>query len=209
MKPIIGSSSGDGVKIVNIDDCTSKEVEQSLERIFEVYKQNFIIQEKLNQHDIVSTIYKDSVNTFRIITYIINNKLYHMPIVLRVGTNGQKVDNIHAGGIAIGISEDGILNDVGYDNENKEYRQHPNTNVIFKNYSIPFIPEVIKAAYKAHQNTPHLGVISWDFMINENSQIILIEANLIGQSIWFPQIVNGIGAFKENTKEVLRYLSKK
>ena len=38
---------------------------------------------------------------------------------------------------------------------------------------------------------------------------ILIEANLINQSIWFPQIVHGKGGFGKNTSELLHLLRNK
>lgn len=208
IKPICGTSSGDGVKMLNIKNNINKDDGLSIEDIFKEYENNFIVQEKLKQHSIIGHIYEDSVNTIRIITYILNNKIFHVPITMRFGAEGQQVDNIHAGGIAIGVCDDGILKGVGFDNNNKKFTEHPDTNVAFKGYSIPFIPGVIEAAYKAHQKTPHIGMVSWDFMINEKSEIILIEANLIGQSIWFPQIVNGKGVFEGNTEEILNYLSK-
>ena len=65
------------------------------------------------------------------------------------------------------------------------------------------IPEIISAAYRVHERLSHIGIVSWDFTVDDTDNVVVIEANIRGQSIWFPQIVHGKGAFGEHTKEVL------
>ena len=65
---------------------------------------------------------------------------------------------------------------------------------------------MIQIAYKCHGRTPHLKLISWDFTIDDKNRIVLIEVNLNGQSIWFPQMAHGKGAFGDNTKYMLNLL---
>lgn len=207
IKPIIDSSSGEGVKVLDIKDGINIENNLNLQDILKEYQENFIVQERLKQNETFNKLYSESINTIRIVTYILNDEVYHMPITIRVGANGQKVDNIHAGGIGIGVSDTGELKKIGYDNYNKTYTQHPNTGIVFENYKVPFMQEIINAAYKAHCNTPHIGIVSWDFMVNQNNQIVLIEANIIGQGSWFPQILNACGPFEDNTKDILKLIS--
>ena len=60
-----------------------------------------------------------------------------------------------------------------------------------------------------HLNAPQLGIISWDLTVDQNGVFVLIEANTRGQSIWFPQMANGMGAFGKNTAEILKFIAQK
>ena len=132
-----------------------------------------------------------------------------MPIVLRIGRNGSIVDNAHAGGLFIYISDDGILSKYAFSEKQDRFDRHPNSGVIFKNYKIDFITQLLNCSKKMHLNTPQLGVISWDLTIDENEKIVLIEANTRGQSIWFPQMSSGKPAFGDNTEKMLQIISKR
>ena len=68
--------------------------------------------------------------------------------------------------------------------------------------------EIINIAYECHKLTPGLGMLSWDFAIDENENINLIEVNTFGQSIWFPQYINGESLFGENTKYMYSLIKK-
>lgn len=206
IKPIIGESSGRGVLVLNIEEGRDTETYENIETIINKYKKNYIVQERLRQNTQYAALYKNSINTIRITTYIINDKVNHVPISLRVGSNGQKVDNIHAGGIGIGVSDNGELNSIGFDNDNNKVYKHPNTGIVFEGYNVPYVKEIINISHSLHGLTPHVGIISWDFMVNDNNDVVLIEANHIGQGIWFPQIIHGSTAFGKNTKDVLQLI---
>ena len=67
---------------------------------------------------------------------------------------------------------------------------------------------MIEIAKQLHGSTPHLGIISWDLMVDELGEVVLVEGNYFGQSIWFPQIVHGEAIFGENTKYMINLLKK-
>ncbi len=168
-----------------------------------------VVQECIKQHEKLNTLYPNSVNTFRVITYLWKGKVYHVPLALRIGQGGGYLDNAHAGGMFIGVSDSGRLSPVAFTEFGDRYEKHPDTQIEFGNYEIDFVPEIIKTAEKLHLNTPQLGIISWDIAVDENKIMVLIEANTRGQSIWFPQMANGKGAFGENTREILQFISPK
>jgi len=176
--------------------------------ILKRYTKNYVIQEFLSQNAIYAALNPSSVNTIRIMTYILDGRVDHLPLCLRVGTGSRKVDNIHAGGIGIGVSDNGKLNSVGYDIDNSRYYKHPDSGVVFEGYEIPYTREIIEAAYRAQQKLPNVGIASWDFMVSAEDRIVLIEVNLIAQGSWFPQILSG-QAFGNNTKDVLKMIRKK
>ena len=54
--------------------------------------------------------------------------------------------------------------------------------------------------------TSNIGVISWDFTVDKNGNVVVIEANFKGQSVWFPQMLSGDTFFGNNITEILKYI---
>lgn len=46
-------------------------------------------------------------------------------------------------------------------------------------------------------------MLSWDLAYNENGEVVVIEVNTTGQSVWFPQMISGKAIFGEYTAEML------
>lgn len=204
IKPTVDSSSGKNVYI--FDDGNE------LLPLGKKYGQDFIVQKKISQHPAFAAFNDESVNTIRIITYVIEGRIYHMPICFRMGRRGSKVDNIHSGGIVVGVNDDGSLLPVGfelgYGDKNQKYKSHPDSEIVFENAVLPYIDKIISAAESLHGRLPHIGIVSWDFTVNSDNAVVLIETNLSAQSIWFPQIVHGKSAFGDNLKAVLDEIRK-
>ena len=203
-KPTSGSSSGNGIVFIDNPDELSN---QELEKMIGSLGENFVVQSRIIPHKDFAAFNEDSINTIRIITYLTNGGVHHVPIALRMGRKNSNVDNIHAGGIGVGVNDDGSLCEFGYElgygNKVNKLSEHPDSHVVFKDYVLPKIPEIIEAAYSVHKKLVNIGIVSWDFTVDENANVVLIEANIRGQGIWFNQIVNGKGAFGEDTKEIL------
>lgn len=209
IKPTIDSGSGKNIQFLSIKDGIDIYTKRTLKDIIREYNGDFNIQECIKNSNLLSCIYPDSVNTFRVVTYIWNGKIYHMPIALRIGQGGYKIDNAHAGGMFIGVSDDGYLSSCAYTEFKDEYYQHPDTGFVFKNYNIPSVQQIIKQAKIMHAKTPQLRVMSWDLTLDRDNVIVLIEVNTIGQTVWFPQMANGKSAFGDNTAEILHTLKSK
>lgn len=203
IKPAQDTSSGVGIEMVKGKEAIITNLREKTKK-----KGAYIVQERIVQHDQLSKLYPESVNTFRVITYIWNGKVFHMPLALRLGQGGSYLDNAHAGGMFIGVNNIGELNDVAFTEFGDRYLEHPDTHISFKGYVLDFVPELIKKAKSLHLNAPQLGIISWDLTVDQNGKFVLIEANTRGQSIWFPQMANGTGAFGKNTAEILRFIAK-
>lgn len=206
IKKINDSCSGRGVLLINMQNGFDRKNNKNLDELLLEFSDNFIIQEQITNREDIRKIYNKSLNTFRVITYVCNGKIYHAPIVMRIGCAGNEVDNIHAGGLFIGLNDNGELLENAYTEFQTIYKSHPDSNVIFKGYNIKGIDRIINIAYKCHGLTPHMGIISWDFSIDNKDRIVLIEVNLTGQSVWFPQMAHGKGIFGENTKFMLNLI---
>lgn len=206
LKPTTGSSSGKGICFLDMKDEFGPDDKAALESM----GQDFIVQKCIKPHPVFAALNASSINTIRLITYICDDKIFHAPIALRIGRSKSNVDNIHAGGLVVGVKDNGQLleyaYELGYGDQSIKYSNHPDRNVRFADVILPQVPSVIRAGCQLHGRFPHIGIISWDFTVDQDDNVVLVEANIKGQSVWFPQIVHGKGIFCEQTKSVLQRL---
>lgn len=142
-------------------------------------KGSFLFQRKIAQHSEMNRLNPNAVNTIRIVTINENDNPYLFAAILRVGTKKSGcADNTSAGGIALGIHEDGSLFESGM--LKPQYgtllSAHPDTGVVFKEFRIPFYKEAIDLVCRAHKFYYGVKAIGWDIAIAENGPII-IEGN--------------------------------
>ena len=196
-KPSIDSCSWNDCKIINIKN------EKNSKKFLKKLGTNFVIQDIIKNHEDIAKIYSWSVNTFRIITYIWNNKVKHCPALLRIWRGGY-LDNAHQWWIFIAIDDDWKLHDKAFTEFNLQFTEHPNTWFKFKWHKIKLFPNVLKAAIKMHEAIPEIGIINQDFTINQNGDPILIEWNTIWGSIRLVEMSHWKTVFWEDTAEILQ-----
>ena len=206
IKPTVDTSSGVGCQVIRVNNGVDEITGKPLMTILSEKGINWVIQERLQCYSEIAKIYPNSVNTFRIMTYVWKNEISHVPIIMRIGQGGANVDNAHAGGMFIAVDDDGTLHKKAFTEFRKEFTEHPDTKLVYEGYKISLVPEVIKVAEKCHSLIPQIGCINWDFTINADGEPVLIEANICGGSIWLFQMAHGVGAFGERTPEILRWM---
>lgn len=138
----------------------------------------FIVQNRLKQHPELSYLYPNALNTLRVVSVIYQGQVVIIGTLLRLGANGSVVDNWAHGGVAIGVKDDGKLNEwalfkPGYGTKTD---RHPNSGVVFKDYQLPYWNEVIDLVKTAHWKLKEIGTIGWDIAITEDGPVI-IEGN--------------------------------
>lgn len=207
IKPTVETGSGKGVRLLNIVNGKDSATGIETETIIKNYSENFIVQRLIKNSKALSNLNPGSLNTFRVITYIVNGKINAAPVSLRMGVGDSGVDNIHKGGLVAGVNEDGTLKkyayQLGYGDNSAKFTKHPDTNIVFENYCVGDIKKLLSTAVKLHETTPQLGIISWDLTFDENDNVVLIEANCKEQSVWFPQIINECSLFGEDTRYMI------
>ena len=212
IKPTVDTGSGRDVCVVSMHDGTDIKSGRTVENLLSSFGRNFVVQEKLTPCEEMLKLAPNCVSTIRLITFIANHQVFHAPLVLRVGTGNSDVDNIHAGGLCVGMKDDGTLKRLayrlGYGDKRDTFEVHPDSQITFFGYRIPSIETMISAAYRLHERVLQLGIISWDFTVDDCNKVVLIEANCRDQSVWFPQIVNECALFGENTEYMLELLRK-
>ena len=207
-KPSIGTDSGRGCEVYCLVNGTDTKSGKTSGMLLKDLGKNFTIQERLVCHESIRKIYDGSVNTFRIMTYRWKNQIIVAPIIMRIGRGGSYLDNAHAGGMFIALSDDGTLHKTAFTEFKEEFVEHPDSKLKFEGYRIPLLPNVVDAVKRMHYSLPAIGVINWDMTLDESGQPVLIEANVNGGSIWLFQMAHGCGAFGERTPEILRWLHK-
>ncbi len=195
-KPSVDSAGGAGVCFIKDSMDKTKLIE-----LKKSFKNDFIIQESLKQHECMNKIYPHSVNTMRIMTLNFHGKVSVLSSVLRMGVNGNRVDNMVSGGINCAIYSDGKLANKLYNAVGTMFESHPNTGSMEDKKILNF-DSVINTAIKSHKSLPYMGIISWDFALNESLEPVLIEFNLKPQGLDLHQRENG-PIFGEKTIEIL------
>ena len=210
IKKTTGSCGGIGCTIGNFVNGMNLITNKSVSETLASLGTDFSIQELVVCHDSIRKIYPNSVNTFRVITYILEGEVYCCPIIMRIGLGGSVIDNASAGGIFIAVDDDGTLHKSAFTEYRKEYTVHPDTNIVFEGQKIEHLDKVIETAKRLQFAIPQVAVVNWDFTINQDGTPVLIVANMKNDtqsgSIWLSQMAHGKGAFGENTAKVLQYI---
>ena len=89
IKKTIDTSSGRDVMICNLKNGIDSSSQKSLYEICLEFGNNFCVQECIKQWRELEKLYPKALNTFRIITYIVENKIYVAPMALRLARGGQ------------------------------------------------------------------------------------------------------------------------
>ena len=208
-KPTVDSNSGKMCSVFNFENGIDKDTNQAVSSVIDSMENNYCFQELVQNCQSVRLLHENSLNTFRITTYIWKGKTYHFPVIMRIGRGKSVLDNAHQGGMFIGLSDDGCMNECAYTEFQERYFSHPDSGIEFKNYRVPEVALALKAVEDIHQSIPQIGMISWDAVVNDSGEVIIIEMNVLGQSVWLPQMAHGVGAFGENTKDILKWVKKR
>lgn len=194
------TSSGRDVEIIHPQ-------EADIATLFRTFGNDFVVQERIIQSEDLNRLNPTSINTFRVITYICDDEIHVCPVALRIGRSNADKDNIHYGGICVGVNLDGSLKKTAFSEYGERFDRHPDTGIVFDNYIIHGADNAIREqAKRLHGLVPWLGIISWDLSIDGDGKITIIEMNTTGQSAWFCQMVNGEPLFGDNTGKMLEII---
>ena len=207
-KPTIDSNSGKMCAVYKFENGVDISSNRTVEQVLDSMGDNFCFQELIKNCESVSKLHKESLNTFRITTYLWKGKIYHFPVIMRIGQGKSNLDNAHQGGMFIGLTDEGVLSECAFTEFQDRFFIHPDSGIEFKGYVVPELKDALSAVEKAHQRIPQIGMISWDVVVNEQGKVIIIEMNVLGQSVWLPQMAHGVGAFGENTADILNWVKK-
>lgn len=179
-KPTVGTCSGQGCGAYDFDDGVDRGTGLEIKTLLDELGADFSIQEPITCHRSISALHPESVNTLRVMTYRWRDELRVLPMLMRIGCGKSAVDNAHAGGVFIGVSDQGLLAPSALTEFNERFTKHPDTGVVFDGYRIFGAEKVIGAAKRMHATMPQVGIVSWDFTVDEDGEPLVIEANIRG-----------------------------
>jgi hypothetical protein len=212
VKPSTDSWGGKNVVVFEKNDDGFRSAETGDDLSFnwlqERYGTNYIVQEFVEQHPFYKRFNPSSFNTFRVYTYksVRDNKIHVLKIVLRVGKEGAKVDNISSGGVACGINPDGFFYGTGLSRDLERVEALPALpDVKLSEVGKLFmIDEVKQEAIQIAQQMPFSRIIGMDMGVDNKGKVRLIEVNTDNIGVADSQFVNG-PFFREFTDEIIEH----
>lgn len=176
IKPTRDTGEGTGISFLDGTD-DQKAIDDAL---FGYRDIDYVIQKVVVQHPDLSVFNPTSLNTIRVVTLVFKGEAHILSSILRIGQAGSLVDNISKGGYQAAIRlEDGTLEKFAYTHEGNTHRHVDQTasGVPFEGAAIPCWNDVVKTAKELALKLPHLKLIGWDFGVDEQGRVILIEFN--------------------------------
>lgn len=201
IKKAVGSDGGHGIRFWKLSDGKKKVREILKESDYDI-----VVQETIKQHESLAKLHPSSVNSIRMLTLTRGGEVQVLSSIVRMGANGNNVDNGHSGGIFVGVDgTTGQLKNVAYTYmTGKRFEtKHPTTGAVF---SDSMIPNFDKCKDLVKRLSPRLSRVScltsWDLSVGIDGEPILIEVNMAYGGLFFHQITNG-PVFGDMTKEII------
>jgi hypothetical protein len=141
----------------------------------------WIIQKGVYSHKLIQKVNDSALNTTRIYTMNTGYGVELIGAFQAFATDNATIDSWQFGTVYVGINTDSLsLTKYGVtsltDTREGLLQNHPNSGVVFSNYSIPYIKETVHLCKYAHELLLGFFIIGWDVAITEKGPII-IEAN--------------------------------
>ncbi len=199
-KPTQEGMWGSGVKVFSsqnglLDDGST------VESLMDGYGTNFIIQERIDQHDSMALLNPTSLNTLRILSYRQDNEVFVLYVVVRIGRKGKSVDNETAGGINADIDlATGRILDCAYGTPSEKRISTTDVGTVLKGFQIPGFDKVVAEVKELHLRLPYFNLVGWDFGVDKNGDPVLIEWNRCPD---LSQTAHG-PAFGEMTEDIFK-----
>jgi len=199
LKPSLDSWGGNEINFIENE-------EQLLEKM--KGKRNFVVQEKIRQHETQQLLHPPSLNTVRVYLYksVKDNRTHIVNIAQRIGNGGQ-LDNVASGGLISLVREDGRMHGYALDRYGQKFENHPVTGLPFSQ-ALPEFEALKTLAVEIASKLFHLRVVGLDLCFDSSGTWRIIEINTKGHSIRFAQYA-GRPFFGDHMDEVKEYCIEK
>jgi hypothetical protein len=205
IKAAIDSAQGKSVIRFSATNGITNRDGKSVKELFDLYKKNYIVQEAIQQHPILSSLNPTSLNTIRLTTFRKKEDAVVLTSLLRMGRKNATVDNVSAGGIYCEIDRDGKMKKFAYSIKPTGVYEKNDFGLPFEGIQIPRFKQIIEQAQKMHLVLPYTGIIGWDFTINDKEEVVLIEMNMNSPGVY--QLIGP--ALGDYTDEILNSIREK
>lgn len=170
-------SEGKGVQLFSANNGVTDLNGKTVAQLFDEYKNDFLVQDRVKQHQRMAALNPTSVNTMRILSYRSGMEVLIIYSVVRIGRNGAVVDNQCAGGISTTISEEGKLGEEAFGGFSGDSMMATDTGILLEGYQLPSYDKAIEMVKRLHLKLPFFNLVGWDIAIQEDGEPVLIEFN--------------------------------
>lgn len=145
----------------------------------------------------------------RISTYrdVYSGEIHYLRSYVRMGGQGSIVDNAHAGGVFVGIDDDGKLMKYACNQYGNKYNEHNGIDFSKKDFTIPNWENVKAFALQVSNKFIHHSLFGLDVVLDKNNTPKLLEVNVQGFGGWSFQFTSGT-CFRQYTDDVIEYCFK-
>lgn len=201
VKPTESDTTGSGK---NVQILNTQQDEALITQTLQDYKNDYIVQEFIQQHSYLSNLNESSVNTFRIMTLLYKGKIHTLPSSLLVGDTRP---TSNGGFFRIGIDQSGNLRNFIIKGKGEAISSLPNIKGDF-DVQIPHFLDVIDVAKSMHMCIPHIRLVGWDFSLDKVGNPIFIELNPMCPSCEIIELCN-TPLFGDLSDEIFAEVAKK
>lgn len=138
-----------------------------------------LAEELVIQCEEMDALCKSSVNTVRLVTiYNSDDDIAVAAGAIRMGREGNYVDNFNHGGLAVILdASTGLSVTDGYDKERRTYKTVPQIGTVLKGFKVPMWEECKELVTEASKVVPEVRYVAWDVAISRDRGPLLIEGN--------------------------------
>jgi len=171
----------------------------------EKYSGSFVFQHRINQHPWFESFNSTSLNTVRLYTYrsVVDESIIPLTAYIRFGKPGSLVDSSSQGGRTCGVLMNGKINDFALGKYGEKYHD---LSVLIHNKGtmVPFFEDMKRIAREITPFFNYHRLLGFDFSVDDNNNIKLMEVNNLYVGIINQQMNTG-PLFGEYTEEVIEY----
>jgi hypothetical protein len=162
------------------------------------YEEHFIIQELIHQDRRLDGFNPDSVNSVKVMTLRKDQEIVFLNAYLRFGRRGSVTDNVKSGGLMAGVNSQGELTGLAISGSFVKFEAHPDTGLAFRG-PYPGFADIVKRALLLHERLPYFRFVTWDMVLDDEGEVVLIEVNLSQQDVRGYQLLGGpvFGAYTD------------
>ncbi len=181
-KPNVGES-GKGIERL------TKERFENLQQMYDYIVEpshNFgVIEQELKQHPDLNKLYPNSINSYRIVTLLVDGVVHCAYAVSKCGNGGKYVDNMENDGLCCPIDQEtGKICGCAHSSALINYDVHPFTGVKLEGFQLPYVHEAIELTKKAAMEVPQVRYLGWDVCITPNGPVIIEGNTYPGYDFW-------------------------
>jgi len=154
---------------------------------------NYVIQPYIEQYEILSKLNPETLNTFRVNTFMKSDGSIEIKhVFLRFGVHHSRVDNLSMGGQCIEFDAFGKPSEWSYDDYGfKICDRHPETGFLFSDVKIPMFDKMLDKCREGHRKYPYIRLIGWDVCITVTGEPKLVEWNARNPDFWTHEALKG------------------